>query len=92
MQQVNPMGSRQLEWHEQREGQWVARVAEYKSVGSKPTYMRFAHVNIRPFHIRHRPGQIFVEFQFYKQSYEQSWHDSMDAAKLHVEAVFALYD
>jgi hypothetical protein len=54
--------------------------------------MRFAHVNIYPFHIRRRPDQVFVEFQFYKQNYEQSWHDSIEAAKLHVEAVFALYD
>lgn len=54
--------------------------------------MRFAHVNIYPHHIRRRYDQVFVEFQFYKQNYEQSWHDSIEAAKLHVEAVFALYD
>ena len=86
------MGLRQLEWHAHANG-WVARVVSYVSVtDTHPVYMRFAHVNIYPFHIRRRPDQVFVEFQFYKQNYEQSWHDSIEAAKLHVEAVFALYD
>ena len=86
------MGLRRLEWHEHNSG-WVARAAEYKSdTDQHPAYHRFAHVNIYPFHIRRRYDQVFVEFQFYKQNYEQSWHDSIEAAKLHVEAVFALYD
>ena len=86
------MGLSRLEWHEHAGG-LIARVVSYVSdTDTHPAYMRFAHVNIYPHHIRRRHGQVFVEFQFYKQNYEQSWHDSIEAAKLHVEAVFALYD
>jgi hypothetical protein len=54
--------------------------------------MRFAHINLYEGHHRRIAGKHFVEFQFYKQNYDKSYHDSIDAAKLHVEAIFALSD
>jgi hypothetical protein len=78
------MGLRQLEWHENRAAQWVARIKH-----SNDKYRRFAHVNIVPLGIKVR-GKVFVELLGYEHNYEQSWHDSIEAAKLHVEAIFAL--
>jgi hypothetical protein len=83
------MGLRQLEWHEQRNEGWVARTVEtYFEGRSKPLTFRYAHVNIYPWHIKRIKDKVFVEFQTH--NYAQSWHDSLDAAKLHVEAIFAL--
>jgi hypothetical protein len=80
------MGLRQLEWHEGKNGAWVARV-KY----SNDKYRRFAHVNIYEWDVK-RNGRraVPVQFQFYTHGYEVTWHDSIEAAKLHVEAIFAL--
>jgi hypothetical protein len=78
------MGLRQLEWHEQKNNGWVARV-KY----SNDKYRRYGHVNIVPLGVKIR-GEVFVELLGYEHNYEQSWHDSIEAAKLHVEAIFAL--
>ncbi len=51
--------------------------------------LRYAHVNIHPFHIPRREGKVFVEFQT-RNNKDRSWHDSIEAAKLYVEAIFAL--
>lgn len=83
------MGLDKLEWHPHAGG-WVARL-----VTAKGNTRRFAHVNIYDWSVtRHRPkGAVPVQFQFYKSGYDISWHDSIEAAKLHVEAIFALdYD
>jgi len=77
-----------LVWH-QSGGGWIAR-AELRD-GAESTNMstyRFAHVDIHPWHIKRIEGKVFVEMQ--RSFPDQSWHDSIDAAKLHVEAIFAL--
>ena len=80
------MGLKELEWHEQKNNGWVARI-KY----SNDKYRRHAHVNIVPLGVKVR-GKVFVELLGYEHNYAQSWHDSIEAAKLHVEAIFALDD
>jgi hypothetical protein len=81
----------QLEWYGQKNNGWVARTVEtYFEGRSKPLTFRYAHVNIYPWHIKRIKGKVFVEFMSYSDNYAQSWHDSIEAAKLYVEAIFAL--
>jgi len=81
------MGLSQLEWHEHAGG-WVARL-----VNDKGSSRRFAHVNIYDWAVKRKGALVPVQFQFYKQGYDVTWHDDIDSAKLHVEAIFALtYD
>ena len=87
------MGLSQLEWHEHAGG-WVARV-----VSDTHKTRRYAHVNIYDWAVKaswglkNKHNKIPVQFQFYKQGYDVTWHDDIDSAKLHVEAIFALtYD
>ena len=69
---------------------WVARTVEtYFDGKSQPITQRYAHVNIHPSHIPRREGKVFVEFQT-RNNHDKSWHDSIDAGKLYVEAIFAL--
>jgi hypothetical protein len=56
---------------------------------SQPITRRYAHVNIHPSHIPRREGKVLVEFQT-RNNHDKSWHDSIDAGKLYVEAIFAL--
>lgn len=83
------MGLRQLEWHEQRNEGWVARV-KYDN----DKYRRFAHVDIYEWsmqgHKLRAAGKILAHMMDGPTDY--SWHDSIEAAKLHVEAIFALDD
>lgn len=80
----------QLVWHRHGEG-WVAR-AELPNLDTVPsrgkmrTY-RFANVNIRPWHLDHRHGKVYVDVSYTMQTH---WADSIDDAKIWVEAVFAL--
>jgi hypothetical protein len=84
------MGLRQLEWVAHGSNRWIARIVEtYFDGRSKPMTLRYAHVNIHPFHIPRREGKVFVEFQT-RNNKDRSWHDSIEAAKLYVEAIFAL--
>ena len=94
------MGLRTLEWFRHNEGhqgpeQWIARV---KTPGAVATYkyMRFAHVNIWSWELgnkqRLRKGEVPVLFQISSLGYDPHWFDSVEAAKLHVEATFALYN
>lgn len=86
------MGLRQLEWHAHGKDGWLARtVQSYFDGKSKPMTLRYAHVNIYSFSIPRRKGKVLVEFQTYNNQ-DKSWHDSIEAAKLHVEAIFALED
>jgi hypothetical protein len=86
------MGLNQLEWHKHAGG-WVARIALNGDADSKSTaYRRYAHVNIYDWSMKRGRSQIPVQFQFYKQGYDVTWHDDIDSAKLHVEAIFALDD
>ena len=77
------MGLKQLEWHENRAAQWIARIRH-----SNDKYRRFAHVNIEPYYVNHVPNKVLVHMMDGPTDY--SWHDSIEAAKLHVEAIFAL--
>ena len=80
------MGLKQLEWHEQKNNGWVARI----DYGNNRFY-RYAHVNIYDWDVkRNGRGVVPVQFQFHKQGYDVTWHDDIDSAKLHVEAIFAL--
>ena len=86
------MGLNQLEWHEHAGG-WVARitVTEEAASGRKVTqYRRYAHVNIFDWAVKRKGALVPVQFQFYKQGYDVTWHEDIDSAKLHVEAIFAL--
>jgi hypothetical protein len=83
------MGLKTLEWHEQKNDGWVARSVETFFGGqSIPLSMRYAHVNIYPWHIKRVKNKVFVEMQ--RGVPDHSWHDSIEAAKLYVEAIFAL--
>lgn len=73
----------------------MARIAFKQSVDDKHTnYRRYAHVNIFDWAVSRRDpkGVVPVQFQFYKQGYDVTWHDDIDSAKLYVEAIFALSD
>jgi hypothetical protein len=78
------MGLRQLEWHEHAGG-WVAR-----AVSDTHKTRRYAHVNIFDWAVKRKGALVPVQFQFYKQGYDVTWHNDIDSAKLHVEAIFAL--
>lgn len=77
------MGLRQLEWHELRNEGWVARI-KY----GHDRFRRLAHVNIVPYYINQVPNKVLVHMMDGPTDY--SWHDDIDSAKLHVEAIFAL--
>jgi hypothetical protein len=94
------MGLKTLEWHQQqcrhtgRMG-WVVRVAipyntEPGKSDGRVKYRRFAHVDILPDWAQRVKGKVPVQFQPPMRGNELTWHDSIEAAKLHVEAVFAL--
>ena len=89
------MGLRRLEWHEGKNGAWVARIAiPYDTNPEKLKYQRFADVNIFDW-IGYIPrkqhkGKVPVLFTPVHYGAETQWYDSIEAAKLHVEAVFAL--
>jgi hypothetical protein len=85
------MGLRQLEWSEGRHGAWVAR-----AVLNNKRYRRVADVNSfdwidYPTRNKHW-GKIPVVFAPAGYGAEPTWHDSIEAAKLYVEAIFALDD
>ena len=84
------MGLRQLEWHEHAGG-WVARIAiPFDTNTERTKYRRYAHVNIFDWAVKRKGALVPVQFQFYKQGYDVTWHEDIDSAKLHVEAIFAL--
>jgi hypothetical protein len=84
------MGLKQLEWIAHGHNRWVARTFQTPFDGAgRPFTRRYAHVNIVPLGVKSIKGKVFVEFQSYDNN-EQSWHDSIEAGKLHVEAIFAL--
>jgi hypothetical protein len=79
-----------LVWHQHGEG-WIARAESgEKRNGSPRTTIRYAHVDIYPWHIKRIKTKVFVDMQ--RGHPDHSWHDSIEAAKLHVEAIFALSD
>jgi hypothetical protein len=85
------MGLRQLEWHEGKNGAWVAR-----AVFNNKKYRRVADVNSFDWvgyrAIKEHKGKIPVILAPAAYGAEPTWHDSIEAAKLHVEAIFALDD
>ena len=82
------MGLRKLEWFAQNTDGWMARI-EY----TNGRYRRYAHVNIYDWAVKRRAdSKVPLQFQFYKQGYDVTWHEDIDSAKLHAEAIFALED
>ena len=80
-----------LEWlPHKHDGQWIARIS--KKNGDSLVTRRFAHINIPTHGVRMQPDKVFVEFQYYKQNYERHLCDSIEEAKILVEAIFALED
>ena len=79
-----------LVWHAHGEG-WIARLESgEKRDGVPRTTMRFAHVNVYPWHVKRIKTKVLADMQNGAPDY--TWHDSIEAAKLHVEALFALED
>ncbi len=95
------MGLATLEWQQQqcrhtgRMG-WVVRVAtpHYPEPGKSAEgvrYRRFAHIDILPDWARRIKGKHYVELiDAIRGTTETTWHDSIEDAKLYVEAMFAL--
>ena len=96
MQRGNPMGLRQLEWYEGKNGAWVARAAVTIDNTGRFKYRRYADVNAYDWvgyrAIKEHKGKIPVILAPAAYGAEPTWHDSIEAAKLHVEAIFALDD
>lgn len=89
------MGLKQLEWHEGKNGAWVARVAiAFDTNPARTKYRRFADVNcfdwVGYLPRRQHKGKVPVLFTPAHYGPETHWFDSIEAAKLHVEAIFAL--
>lgn len=86
------MGLRQLEWYAQHESGWVARTVVTTDAYGSPKYRRYAHVDIYPWALQGAKqrvdGKILVHMQYGPT--DLSWHDSIEDAKLYVEAIFAL--
>lgn len=87
------LGHGVLEWHEQNDGGWVARAAfRYDTNPDRVKYRRVAHVNIFGHAVRRTArSTVPVVYRPYSDN-TLSWHDSIEAAKLYVEAMFALDD
>ena len=82
------MGLRQLEWFELRDDEWMARI---KYANGKTR--RYAHVNIYDWSVKRKAnGMVPLQFQFYKQGHEVTWHEDIDTAILYAKAIFALED
>ena len=83
------MGLRTLEWHAGKNGAWVARIGF-----GDGKYRRFADVNMFDWvgagTRRLHKGKVPVMFTPVHYGQDVEWHDSVEAAKLHVEAIFAL--
>ena len=95
LQRGNPMGLKQLEWHEGKNGAWVARIAiPYDTNAERTKYRRYADVNSFDWvgyrAIKEHKGKIPVILAPAAYGAEPTWHDSIEAAKLYVEAIFAL--
>ena len=89
------MGLKQLEWHAGAEGRWVARIAiPYDTNPTRTKYQRFADINVFDWigyiERRKQKGRVPVMFTPVHYGAETLWFDSVEAAKLHVEAIFAL--
>ena len=76
-----------LVWHQHGSG-WVARAELRDTATTKQRTFRFAHVDIYPWHIKRQKGRVYVEVTARVQ--QAHWADSVDDAKLWVEALFAL--
>lgn len=88
------MGLKQLEWHEQKHNGWVARVRITTDANGSPKYRRFADVHVFDWvgyiaRNKHK-GKVPVVFAPVRYGVEPTWHDSIEDAKLYVEAIFAL--
>lgn len=82
----------QLVWHQHGDG-YIARAElidekAVRSLGRMKTY-RFAHVNIIPWQIDNRHGKVYADVSWTPVR-TTHWLDSIEDAKLWVEAVFAL--
>lgn len=82
----------ELVWHPHDDG-WIAR-AEWRGKASAPrrgtmlTY-RFAHVNIQPWYVDGRHDKVYADVSWTPVR-TTHWLDSIEDAKIWVEAIFAL--
>ena len=93
---TNPTGLKKgyVEWvpHGNKGDAFIGRIVMPYSDGSRVSKTRrFAHINIFPWNVKKR-GNVFLHYQDYKQNHDELWFDTIDEAKLHAEAVFALAD
>ncbi len=88
------MGLRQLEWHEGKRSAWTARAVVTTDANGSFKYRRYADVNsfdwVGYVTRQRQKGKVPVVFSPAHYGVEPTWHDSIEAAKLHVEAIFAL--
>ena len=91
------MGLAQLEWYQQSEQRpgytsWVARIETPSTVNPDlKRYLRYAHINMLPWHTKHKRGKHVVDLlDMHKAEEQLYWFDSIEDAKLFVEAIFAL--
>ena len=71
----------------------MARIAiPFDTKNDRVKYRRYAHVNIYDWPIKRKGSMVPLQFQFYKQGYDVTWHEDIDSAKLYAEAIFALSD
>ena len=81
----------QLVWHQMGNDGWLARLEHWEEdTGKIRTTYRYAHVNVYPWHIKRIKGKVLVDMQ--RGQPEHTWHNSIEDAKLHVEALYALTD
>lgn len=81
----------ELVWYQQSgEGEWVARL-ETPDKDVSPKTIRFAHVGIYNWSFRPIKNKVLAEVLLLRP-YEHHYADSVEDAKIWVEAVFALLD
>jgi hypothetical protein len=81
----------ELVWHPQSGAdEWVARL-EAKSEEYRPYSLRFAHVGIHDWANKRVKNKVFADIVFTRPS-EHHYADSVEDAKIWVEAMYALLD
>ena len=88
------MGLRKLEWHEGKRSAWTARAVVETDANGSFKYRRYADVNsfdwVGYVTRQRQKGKVPVVFSPAHYGVEPTWHDSIEDAKLYVEAIFAL--
>ena len=82
----------ELVWHTHGDGGWVARAELRSDPDRKDVKMktyRFAHVNIHPWYVDGRHNKVYADVSWTPVR-TTHWLDSIEDAKIWVEAIFAL--